>query len=272
MKKIIDLMLVLMLLAGCTKVPAPASSNIVSDDDAESILSTNVSKNSSVVEGSDALDSASEKTEPKPTTSKNTSKTTSTNTTTSTTAATNAATKPAVTEPAYAEAGGTIPTGATYTVKASGKVLKAGEKMPSKPADGDKFDYGDYIYTYFASLRCSIPDKEYFVYDGWSVHATDKEKTKYGAICEKINGYYIKHMNNTFSKCDNLVESPAIPDTVETMEAAYYNNKKLKKMPKLPKNLKFLEYSFMGCSALETITQIPDGVISLEYAFCNCTS
>ena len=123
MKKIIALVLILTLLVGCGETPAPVSSDITNAHDT-------VSTESVIDVSSEDPVSSTE-----PTSSK-------TPTTTS---------KPVV-EPAYAKAGGTIPTGATYTVKASGKVLKAGEKMPSKPADGDKFVYGDYTY-YF--LKCN---------------------------------------------------------------------------------------------------------------------
>ncbi len=250
MKKIIALLIVLMLLVGCTPTPAPVSSNnqdLSSADDTASVSS---------VESVADVSSETPTTSTVPTSSK-----------TPTTTSKPTSSKPKVdNEPAYAKAGGVIPTGATYTVKATGKVLKAGEKMPSKPADGDIFSDSDYNYTYHEKTTVDYVSTEY-----WAVGVIDRTKTSYGKIIGKINGKPLKSAAYCFHRCGNLLVSPEIPDSVECLTSTWHGCNGLKKAPsKLPKNAKDMEYAFCSCISIESAPAIPSGVTNLFGAFSGC--
>ncbi len=245
MKKIIALVLILTLLVGCTPTPAPVSSDnqdLSSADDTASVSS---------------VESVADASSETPTTS-----------TVSTASKTPTTTSKPVVEPAYAKAGGVIPTGATYTVKASGKVLKAGEKMPQTVGYGDIFKYGDYEYTFIETGANSEEAN-----DGWLVkELKDKNKVSYGELIGTINGKHLKTLFETFQNCKKMQTAPVIPNTVEVMYETFRDATALKKTPNLPKNLRRMYAAFSGCTALTTITEIPSSVTYMKYTFSGCTA
>ena len=178
----------------------------------------------------------------------------------------------------------------------------------SIPQEGDIYEYGDYIYTYSECRRGILAGVI-----GWDVNlnleVTDRTKSQYGPILEKINGQPIVNLYGTFEDCTNLQQSPTIPKTVAGMISTFYNCSSLVEAPVIPNSIISIDRAFHNCTALCTAPNIincnnitslcetfwncknlktytgstdpdgdfsnwkvPNGVTSMEYTFYNCTS
>ena len=177
-----------------------------------------------------------------------------------------------------------VPEGGKYTA-ADGTVYNPGDEMPETATNGDKYEYGDYIYTYRPSCR------------GWEVRVNDKSKTEYGAILESINGISVTNMDYTFQDCQSLVIAPAIPNGVTSMIRTFASCSKLTTAPAIPSHVTDMSSAFIkcislitppdmsrassvtdmsgvfqDCKSLATAPIIPNGVTDMTNAFKNCTS
>lgn len=116
--------------------------------------------------------------------------------------------------------------------------------VANMPQIGDKVIYGDYVYEY----------KEYVggISKGWDVSLKDgnTSKSSYPAIAETVLGAPVVSIGSTFYSCTNLVEAPALPDTIENMSGAFYNCSSLTTVAKMPDNAKVIDGAFMNCTSL----------------------
>lgn len=132
------------------------------------------------------------------------------------------------------------------------------------PQEGDKYESGDYIYTYGAS------------YGGWKVSintaVTDKNQKTYGPILESINGEPVTTLLETFFYCQNLEVSPRIHENITNMDSTFYGCISLKNAPEIPSGVTNMEGTFQECSSIVAPPVLPDGVKNLHATFGACTS
>ena len=140
----------------------------------------------------------------------------------------------------------------------SANTLSAGDVMPLQPQDGDVYETPDYLYVYMESKSSNYPS-------GWEVISTDT--SKYGEIREVIASEPVVYMIATFWAADELVEAPAIPDTVEYMIGTFTGADNLKTVPNLPNNLVEMTAAFFECDNLEEVPEIPSSVEIMDIAF-----
>lgn len=158
-----------------------------------------------------------------------------------------------------------IPEGATYTVAATGDVLKAGDPFPETVANGDIYTYGNYEYRYnrYQSFGSWYPRSQ----NGWGVHCVAPHLTDPGAILESINGKPITCLHGTFSYCVALTTAPVIPAGVTDMCYTFYNCWNLTTAPVIPSNVTDMSCTFSGCTALADSITINANFI-LDYNYC----
>ena len=165
------------------------------------------------------------------------------------------------------EAGSIIPNGAKYTIKATNTVLEGNgtNTFPDAPAQGDTYEEGDYKYTY------NKGDTDTFG-TNWSVRVIDKSKETYETIITSVAGKPVTHMFYTYGDCVNLVEAPAIPNGIVSMECAFINCSKLDITPNIPDTVVNLSEAFEDCTLLTTIQNIPKNAVNLYKAFAGCSN
>lgn len=175
--------------------------------------------------------------------------------------------------------------GSSY-ITVDGKTFSAGEVISVAPAAGDTLITVDYTYTCFVNDAGQL---------GWDVVVNDNTKTEYEALLGEINGVPLTHMTKTFMQCSNLLQSPAIPDSVTEMTNTYFYCTNmtvapalpdgitklaftfdgchgLTAAPALPKNVQDISWAFGYCMGLEQAPEIPEGVTNMESTFQGCTS
>lgn len=169
-----------------------------------------------------------------------------------------------------------IPVNAVYTIKKTGEKLVGDGKsvyFPLEANDQDTYVDEDYTYSFYWSPQ----------YSAWTrVAVNDKTKTSYGPIRSYICDKNITDLYETFKGCANMIESPAIPDSVAQMESTFYGCKKLSIAPIIPANVHNISHTFDGCKSLKSYVgstdpdgdfskfKIPDGVTSMRYTFSGC--
>ena len=165
----------------------------------------------------------------------------------------------------------TIPADGTYTVKATGDVLSAGEKFPDAPATGDIYEEGDYEYRYncYYSYN-SWNNKE--TQNGWGVRVKDTTKSAYGEIISEIAGKPVSNMTYSFYNCASLTVAPTIPNSVTNMSNTFNNCTKLTTAPTIPNGVTVMNCTFWNCTSLTTAPTIPNSVTSMYHTFYNCIS
>ena len=161
-----------------------------------------------------------------------------------------------------------VPENCTYTKK-DGTVISAKGNIPSTPVKGDKYEEGDYIYTYGQTINGDVVSRDN---SGWYVKVKDSTKTEYGEILLEIAGKPITNMFNTFSGCTNLVTAPAIPDTVKVLTWTFNYCPRLINAPKIPNSKPRMYETFKFCESLVVAPDIPDGVTDIDSAFAYCTN
>lgn len=161
---------------------------------------------------------------------------------------------------------GTVPNGGAYHSGDNVVAYINGETAEfPEIAGGDKYYYGDYLYTYSDG---AMTDGN----KGWIVEVTDKTKEEYGAILESVNGAPIISANACFINCTEMRYSPIIPDTVYSMAATYSGCTSLVQSPIFPSALVNMNKCFEGCTAMTMVSQIPETVEIMSKAFYTCTN
>lgn len=166
-----------------------------------------------------------------------------------------------VKEEVVKENGDPVPAGGQYIKKATNATYTQGQNMPEEASIGDKYIYGDYVYT--------------MKKNGWNValnDTTDKTKTSFEDILESIAGTAIVDLNDLFKGCANMTASPKLPSTVQTMNNTFYECTALAEAPVLPASLEIMQSTFYGCTSLTEAPEIPSGVTNIKCAFQSCTS
>ena len=120
------------------------------------------------------------------------------------------------------------------------------------------YEEGDYTYNFQENTT------------GYSVVAKDKTLTEYGEILSEIEGIPVVYMNSTFRDCSNMTKSPKIPDSITSLEFAYYYCNNLMEAPVIPSGVTNMYYTFASCSNLTTAPKIPNKVINMDYTFAYC--
>ena len=119
---------------------------------------------------------------------------------------------------------------------------------------GDIVIYGDYEYHYNQSYNTNPIYSSWTSndeLDGWGVKVIDRTKTEYGELCGTIFGKKVKNIDFLFGggsgnqANEDIVKSPRIPNSVESMAS-----------------------TFQYCSSLTTIDKIPSNVKDIDYVFC----
>ena len=173
--------------------------------------------------------------------------------------------------------------------------------FPLELIDGDCYIYEDYLYCYYED------------YDGWYINLCNneiieknemdiqlpyeisKDKTSYTPILENILEKPVVGAKTLFADCENMIESPKLPDTVEDVSGTYLNCKSmikasnlssnittmtrtfegcesLKEAPDIPNAVTRMIKTFEGCISLENVSAIPSGVYQMDETFKNCSS
>ena len=160
---------------------------------------------------------------------------------------------------------GKIPAGGIYTVAASRDVLSGdnGDSFPDTPAKRDKYEEGDYIYTYDSGRHYETD---------WYVAVKDKAKTEYGTILSGISGKPVTDLEYTFSSCTKLTKAPKIPDSVTWMYGTFSGCIALETAPVIPSSVRSMYYTFRNCKSLTTAPALPSRVTNIESTFEYCTS
>lgn len=154
-----------------------------------------------------------------------------------------------------------MPNFAVYILHTGEKILGDGANVPFPCviADEDVFLYKDYKYTFHKSIN------------GWHVEAYLKTQQYYCEILEEIAGRPVLSMHETFKDCTALIESPAIPSTVNDMRKTFSGCFALKKGA-VGKNVVDMSNCFEKCSMMEIAPQIPVGLRSMNFAFAYCNN
>ena len=168
-----------------------------------------------------------------------------------------------------------IPVGGKYTIKATNTTLEGNgiNTFPETPADGDKYEEGDYVYKY----------NQYYYYNswssdssqnGWGVRVKDTSKTSYGDILSEIAGQPVKNMFYTFYNCTSLTTAPTIPSRVTNMYQTFYNCTSLTTAPTIPNSVTNMTYTFYGCTSLTIPPDMSNAssVTNMTFTFGGCTS
>ncbi len=159
-----------------------------------------------------------------------------------------------------------IPDGGVY-YRAGGTVIITGEgSFPNRPQENDKYQYGDYVYTYIREENYDIPTFR------WKVDIRDNSKESYGPILSTLVGVKIIELDDTFEGCYNLKEIPQLPDDIISMNETFRGCTSLEIIEKLPTSLRVMENTFENCTALKTVNHFPDELISINGAFKGCTA
>jgi prepilin-type N-terminal cleavage/methylation domain-containing protein len=161
----------------------------------------------------------------------------------------------------------TIPNGGIYTAT-NGIVYVEGDLFPTFVSAGDKYQYGDYTYTYETNTY------EYFAdAAGWNVKvSSSKWNDTYDRILETINNKPITGMASCFYECKSMTEAPVIPSTVTDLEYAFYKCESLINAPELPESAGSIQMAFYGCKSLIGAPAIPNKVTQMSYAFHGCST
>ncbi len=126
---------------------------------------------------------------------------------------------------------------------------------------GDIVKYGDYEYHYnqrFYYDRYSSEWKDDTTIGGWGVQIIDRTKTDYGELCGTIFDKKVKCLNWLFGGLgsrpnENIVRSPRIPNSVESMADTFHGCSKLTNIDKIPSSVQHMDYAFWGCNLNGTI-------------------
>ena len=163
---------------------------------------------------------------------------------------------------------GKIPAGATYTVEASGEVLRGdnGDSFPRLPLSGDTYEEGDYVYRSAWSEANNL--KRYI----WEADVKDRSKAEYGTILSEIAGNPVASLFGTFSRCEKLTKAPKIPDSVNSMYETFFSCSALEAAPVIPSSVKAMYRAFSYCTSLTSAPNIPGNVADMSNAFEGCTS
>lgn len=164
-----------------------------------------------------------------------------------------------------------IPEGAVYYVGVGNTKLgdytgatatyTAGDGFPATVSDGDVYVCGDYEYRYNMQIARADTTPDWTsapTQNGWSVRVRDYIKSSYGEILNTINGKNVTNATFTFYGCSILVESPAIPDTINYMWGTYHSCGKLTTVPaKINQNVTSVGFIFENCTSLTGNIEIP---------------
>lgn len=157
-----------------------------------------------------------------------------------------------------------------------GTVRMAGEYMPAKPSRGDEYITREYTYKYgyYYSKTFIVKwlDFSQPQLDGWGVKVNDQTKTHYAPLEASINGAPLVSIRDCFYKCENLIQSPEIPDSVMDMVQAFSRCTSLVTVTNLPRKMLWSEYAFSYCTALTKTPAFPDGLESMSCLFSCCTA
>lgn len=178
--------------------------------------------------------------------------------------------------------GDPIPFGGIYTVKSTGEIMQGttANTFP-KPATGDTYEFGDYIYTYNKGNNGGYFGTKWSV--AINTKVTDRNRSSYGEILSEVAGEPVTHLYQTFKGCTSLTVSPKIPDTIVCMIGTFDGCSSLVESPNLS-NAKIRDMSavFRGCKSMKTYDgstdpdgnfsnyKLPNTVTSLQNAFNGC--
>ena len=160
---------------------------------------------------------------------------------------------------------GVIPTGASYYVNLTGETLQAGKTMPTAPARGDRFYYGDFVYGFGCLYTGSWDDQPGCDY--WFVAVADFNKqTVSGEIMESIGGAPVNTMQNCFMNWNGVDASGVvIPSSITNMSEAFMCAAGMKYAPVIPSSVTDMSGTFLSCMSLESVT-----INATPTSFDNC--
>ena len=165
--------------------------------------------------------------------------------------------------------------GCIYVMK-DGTVRVAGEYMPAKSSKGDEYITKDYTYKYgYYYSHDFVVKWSSFIYselDGWGVKVNDQTKTSYAPMETSINGVPLVSVRECFYSCENMTQSPKIPDSVKEMVAAFEGCVSMKAAPELPKSVVWMRRAFANCRAIMSAPVLPAGITEMEDTFADCSS
>lgn len=182
-----------------------------------------------------------------------------------------------------------IPEGCSYTIKATGEVLEAGDTVPAVPAQGDIYKTEDYEFHYMQMkmedsswgdvteeeleyVASQYVNQDADMYFGkWFFSVIDETKESYGEIPACLFGEVNKNLTSVFANCSNLKYSPEIPSGAKNMIGTFYNCSSLLEVPELPSDV-YIYRSFENCTSLVKAA-VPDGLARIgEKMFYGCTN
>ena len=177
------------------------------------------------------------------------------------------------------DSGTIIPEGCTLITENGTKTYNEGDTVPAsyvpsgESRDGDEFITPDYTYTYTycgndAISKDNLSDTAY----GWGVYVNDDSKESYSPIYKTLFGKDLKDIGECFFLCTNLIEAPAIPDGVESIEKAFYGCSSLKKVPNIPTSAIYLREAFKDCTSLISAPAIHKEAVDIQLIFMGDTS
>lgn len=156
-----------------------------------------------------------------------------------------------------------IPDGAVYYPVDGPEMPGNGvNRFPDTPKSDDKYQEGDYIYTY--------NDSSGYYGTYWHVAVVDTGKTQYGKIRTVIAEKPVTDMDGTFSDCVNMEVAPEIPSSITNITAIFYGCHSLVESPVIPEGVTSMGGAFVDCYNLTTPPIIPQGITSLIETFRGC--
>lgn len=180
-----------------------------------------------------------------------------------------------------------IPEGCSYTVKATGEVLTAGDTIPDVPAQGDIYQTEDYEFRYMQMKMedsswgdVTEEDLEYVAsqyvnqdadtyFGKWFFSVIDETKESYGEIPACLFGEPIKNLTSVFANCENLTYAPEIPSSAKNMIGTFYRCTSLLDIPDLPSEV-YIYRAFEDCDSLVKVA-VPEGLVRIgEKMFYGC--
>ena len=156
-------------------------------------------------------------------------------------------------------------------------MLGYNDKFPETVSVGDIYKYGSFEYHYNQSYIDNSNGGFWIDENGnddWGVATLSKTLKYYSNLLTNINGYDIVDMHNTFAGCTNMVQSPAIPDSVKYLVDTYSECYSLKEIPKLPSNAASIYAVFHNCTSLKDIGvyEIPASATDIRSVFSGCAN
>lgn len=146
-----------------------------------------------------------------------------------------------------------------YYETGSGLIYIEGDTFP-KAKEGDTYEYGDYIYTYYDAVGAG---------PGWHVKAREQDKEEYGEILESIGGVAVTSMEGCFEGCEELAAAPSIPKSITSLKRAFLGCEELKTVGDIPQEAEDISSCFEGCANLTGKIRLLGEPSAYDDAFLN---